>query len=254
MSAVTAGDVMGGSGAGIWSLLAGILAVEVLAFFGGSALMTVVTCAAYRAVLEPDDSAFLYLRLGKREGGVFLALFAQVLIIVAVLRLTGAPLEILVGMAGRLHTPDAAISALRVLWLCLQLGLTLWLAARLSLSGPMTFAEQHFRLLEAWQLTRGQVWRLLGVALLVGSVVAAVHFALVIFAVVGGAAILGSRFAALVQARSPMALIPALAPLAGFGIFLLLAAGAVVIPVTMTPWARAYQRLAAKADPVEAPV
>jgi hypothetical protein len=43
-------------------------------------------------------------------------------------------------------------------------GLLIWLALRLSMAAPMTFADNQFRLFESWTLTKGQGWRLLGVA------------------------------------------------------------------------------------------
>ncbi len=43
-----------------------------------------------------------------------------------------------------------------------------WLAVRLSLVAPMTFAEQKIAIKESWAMTKGRFWPLLGMAVLAG--------------------------------------------------------------------------------------
>jgi glucan phosphoethanolaminetransferase (alkaline phosphatase superfamily) len=65
------------------------------------------------------------------------------------------------------------------------IGVFIWVAVRLSLSGPATFAERHIRVFESWILTRGVFWRLLGAYVLsLALVIVVMLLALVIYAAI----------------------------------------------------------------------
>ena len=134
-----------------------------------------------------------------------------------------------------------------------------WISLRLSLAGPMTFAERQFRLFESWTLTRGHVKELLGLGglllvirqglpililaaglplrrLLVATSVGFVDFGRVGSAPFGGQVDAG----ALLAAVTPVVLIAIL--------IVMLAVGALQA-VFLAPWAVAYRELSRNAEP-----
>jgi hypothetical protein len=119
----------------------------------------VVTSATYRAVLEPEDEKWSYLRLGQDE--VRLTVVTAVAFVAAPLVVGGVGYLLLVianpffeaapGRAQEIAFVGGAITGL----------LVVWLMVRLSLIAVETLAENRFHLTAYWPLTRGQFWRLL---------------------------------------------------------------------------------------------
>ena len=115
----------------------------------------VLTCAVFRAVLEPQDDRFAYMRLGKAELLVALVLLC-LSIILTILIMGGLLVGVGVTMAAWAASKALAIGLGMLIFLAL-LVLFAWVGVRLSIALPMTFAERRFRFFEAWVLTRGNV-------------------------------------------------------------------------------------------------
>ena len=143
------------------------LRLEAIVFPLLLAAAAVFSCAVYRAVLRPEDKRFCRLRLGSDELrmallfvllGVACLLGSIVLIVVAGVAV--AALGLLVGGAPAMAAIMFMAVYLALLWA------SVWLGVRLSLAGPMTFAQRRLRVRTAWKLTRGRFWPLLGCNLL----------------------------------------------------------------------------------------
>jgi hypothetical protein len=149
-----------------------ILAINLIlsAVFNG-----VLSAAVNRAVRYAPPTRFGWLRLGPDEPAQILVLMAYVLILAAVylvgltvaVSLLGALFGAVLGAAG------AVIGA--VLGVALDLAAVVFVAVRLSLAAPATFATGRITLFETWPLTRGRFWPLAGaycVSLLLALLVA----------------------------------------------------------------------------------
>jgi hypothetical protein len=135
---------------------AGMLALGLLIFLGICVLLLMVQSAAWRVLIRPDaPPGFLNLRLGPDElrlagyYAVLLALYLALLVAPALVSATTPTLKWPAVIAGIVLTLLGG-----------------WLALRLSLTGPMIFAEHRIGLAASWRLTRGRVWVLLGTAVL----------------------------------------------------------------------------------------
>ena len=135
------------------------------------AVAAVYTCAVYRAVLRPTDKGFGRLRLGADELrmvvvwialGLILMVSTIVLVVIAVL----AAGMIAAATGGKGAGATAAIILAVIAAYAAALAFALWLGVRLSLAGPMTFAERRVRLFASWGLTRRRFWSLFGCYLL----------------------------------------------------------------------------------------
>ena len=70
------------------------------------------------------------------------------------------------GMAAGMSAPFLILPA--VLAGLATAAVTIWLAVRLSLAVPITFAEQKIAIKQSWAMTKGRFWPLLGMAVLAG--------------------------------------------------------------------------------------
>jgi hypothetical protein len=223
-------------------LLAGLGAFALLSAIFGLAVGAVISCAVYRAIIHPEDSAFAYLRLGERELHVLLVNFVKAVLIFIVnlglsLILT---IFVLMGMAGG-HGMSVGINLIGRL---IVTAVGLYLQLRFALAGPMTFCDRRFRLFEAWTLSRPMQLRLLGVGAILAIIVVVVYLVVGVAGLAIGASIWngGPHTADLhaLLAQPPSIWLAALAP------FVALAAGMIVIgagiltPIVNAPWAKAY--------------
>jgi hypothetical protein len=116
----------------------------------------VLTSGLYRLLLQPEEPAFLHLRLGASEMRVLAATVLIILALVAALLLGRVAISAM--PSGH---PGLAIALTAVLVIAGWL-----LMLRLSLAPVLSFAERRVRFFEAWRRTRGMTWALAGMSLL----------------------------------------------------------------------------------------
>ncbi len=240
------------------ALQAKIMVVQPVMILAPLIVETLVGAAAFRAVLEPDNRGFAYLRLGRRElwlGLVILVGGFLTMIALFMVEILALVLGLLLNLAFEAAHLDWAfrIVAFVALGLVLLIG-SLAVAVRFSLAGPMSFAEGQFRLFESWELTRGHGWKLLGLALLVaiiGMVLAILFECLIAGGVI--LAVLASHigpadFTQLAQHPETQWRSGLSAALAVAAIALSFAIGT-VFAISLAPWAVAYRELLPGAKP-----
>ena len=125
----------------------GVIAVLVTAL-----IEAVLIVGLYRLMLRPLDPGFMHLRLGRDEGRLFLV---GLILAGGVLLLAALAAALAVGLEK--VTPWG-----RVLSYVLALGVGSWLALRVGLAAPMSFAERRIDFRRSWQVSRGNTWPLLG--------------------------------------------------------------------------------------------
>lgn len=135
--------------------LGGIIGALVLGVGGGLVQLVILT-GLYRLMLAPEAPGYMHLRVGRDElrvlGAVLLtALIAVPLVTIAIL--LGGAASRLSGWAG-----FGVLSAALIAAYCIVL--------RLGLTPVVAFAEKRISLAEAWRRSRGQTWRLFGMAVL----------------------------------------------------------------------------------------
>jgi hypothetical protein len=157
---------------------------------------TVVTGATFRAVLEPQNSRWAYLRLSRQELWLGLTLLVLVVMAFILMFLLLIPFGIGAGMTAAIakHGGSTGAAVLMLVLLGLvAMGVLVWLGLRLSLALPMSFAQARFLLYESWDLTRGQALRMflvylaLAVGLWLVEVVVVILIAAWAYAHFGGA-------------------------------------------------------------------
>lgn len=137
--------------------------VMVLLILLALVLGAILSAAIMRSVLHPEERRFAYLRLGRDE---LRLLGVSVISWAAALMVTILPSGVVaLGSALLAGTPVAGwftfLGGLTVI------GLSTWVAVRLSLLAPHAFMSGHIDPRAAWLLTHGQFWRLLGMIIIV---------------------------------------------------------------------------------------
>lgn len=138
--------------AGVWGAILGALILGL----GSAVVELVVWCGLLRLELAPDAPGFLHLRIGRDE----LRVIGAVLLMACV----SIPLFVLALLLARLANEVSAPAAI-IVAVAAMLAIYL-LLLRLGLTPTIAFAERRISLAESWRRTRGQTWRLLGMALL----------------------------------------------------------------------------------------
>ena len=131
-------------------------------------ILAVITAGIYRLVLRPEEPGLAHLRFGPDEIRLAILntlLFGMGFVFVALIEMI---LQLL--LSGQPQT-----SVLTALGLFLGACLMIWIGVRLSLATPMTFGQRRISIAEAWRLSRGHFWSLLG------TIVLALIFYLMIF-------------------------------------------------------------------------
>lgn len=119
-------------------------------------LGSVLQAAIIRSVIEPTNDRFAYLRLGREEVQL---LIVSLITWAAALGVTVIPSGAVVLGAALLSGPAAGWFA--TLGALAVIGLSMWVAVRLSLLGPHAFSHHHIDIRAAWIQTHGQFFRLL---------------------------------------------------------------------------------------------
>jgi len=220
-------------------------AFALLMGLAGLVVGAVVSCAVYRAVLEPENSEFAYLRLGDQEIRVMVVNFIRGLILFAInliLSITVAMLLVVANTAG-----PAVTSVVRLVGEAIVLCVLFWVQLRLSLAGPMTYWERRFRLFESWTLTRHLSWRLVAVGVILFVIGGIVYLGVVTLGIAGSLTLWNSApRPADVQSllsQSPSQWIVPLAPFIALIAFMVLIAGALLTPIGLAPWPYIYRTL-----------
>lgn len=229
---------------------------------GALVVSGVLMGAVFRAVLEPDDSSFAYLRVGMREVWLVLVNFVMRLLIgfatmpiVFVAMIIGVAVTVMAAASspsGPGEIPPQLPMIFGIVWFLAIMGaiaIQLWLGMRLIMGLPMSFDHNQFRLFESWSFTRGHTWKLVGLLLLLVGIGIVIEIVVVgiCFAIVAGVA------GAVVpmnpdQWRSffqhPPANWSTLALTVGGGVSLLIALVAgFANAIFLAPWADAYRQL-----------
>lgn len=126
----------------------------------------VLSTGVARAVIRPQEGRFGYLRLGRNELRILLAMLAAGLLMLGVTVGGMGVASVLGGLAAETNTPLLILPA--VLVGLATVGVSIWLAVRLSLIVPISFAEEKIALKESWVMSKGRFWPLLGMAVLAG--------------------------------------------------------------------------------------
>jgi hypothetical protein len=142
-----------------------MLQLQPIAWLASIVSRAVLLGAIYRAVLYPQDRRFFYLQLSGRELWLGLVMLVLVVMVVLLALAVMVPTAVVLGVLGALARNSPALGLLIVPVMCVAVGVIVWVALRLSLATPMSFAQSGFRLYESWDLTRGQVGKLFGVGL-----------------------------------------------------------------------------------------
>jgi MFS family permease len=133
----------------------------------GLLISVMFTCAVYRAMVRPKESRFAFLRIGGDELRLFaLGFIYGVMAVVAVIGLVvvgvvagGIAIAIFAGGHGAGAGWGWFVAVLIALTLFCA---AIWVAVRLSLAPPISFAEKRIAIFDSWRLTRGNFWRMFG--------------------------------------------------------------------------------------------
>jgi hypothetical protein len=134
---------------------AGLVVLPLSLVFGG-----IIYAAASRLVLKPEDRGFGWLKLGADEFRQMLVLLV-VWILMFLAYLAVVVLVAVVAAVGSMVAPILGV-LLASLGVIAAIGAMFYLAVRLSLASPATFASGRLSIGESWRLTKGKFWPLFG--------------------------------------------------------------------------------------------
>jgi len=137
--------------------------VMVLLIMLALVLGAILSAAIMRAVLHPEQRRWAYLRVGREDLRLLVVSLIHWAATLMVMVIPGGVVALGTALLG--GTPVAGwfgfLGALTVI------GLSTWVAVRLSLLAPHAFMVGHIDPRAAWLLTHGQFWRLLAMLVIV---------------------------------------------------------------------------------------
>ena len=209
---------------------------------------TLLIGAVYRAVLQPTESRFGYLRVGRQElwlGLTLLVFYVVMMLLVVVAVIPVAITSSIIGLTSSGGVGSGVlIGALLGLVVCVAV---VWVLLRLSLALPMSFAQSRFVLPESWALTRGHTFKMFLVALALVVIVWLLE--LVLGGLFAGAMlgqVLGAGGWEALADMPPGEIVRRLGPLlAGFAVVGSIL-GMAVYAVLVAPWASIYAQFTAE--------
>jgi len=234
------------TGGGLPSFAATMIGLTPLIWILSLLAYTVLVGAVLRAILTPDDRRFLYLRLGKAELWMVLSAIVGFIIVyigtVVAIMIAAVVLAIplaLLSKGGEMSGIHWAI----VLAIVPGYVASIYVMLRFSMAPIMSFDQRRFRLFEAWRFTRGEGWRLLGLAVVMCLALIAVEF--VVLALTGMLSIFGRAMidptAAEAFAEKMFAFYGS--PLIWLGVLVGALLGGPYMALMFAPWARVYLML-----------
>jgi hypothetical protein len=152
----------------------------------------VLLTAAQRAVLRPEESALASIRFGGDELRMIgLAIFLGFLFLIGYIVAT-----VILGMVfvavGMAAGAPAAMIPVAIVGIVIVLCVILFFWVKVSLAFPLTLMRRRFVLGEAWRLSRGHFWALLGGYLVLSLIV-------IVFAVLASLVLNGSYWSQLMS-------------------------------------------------------
>jgi hypothetical protein len=125
-------------------------------------LYAILLTAAQRAVLRPDEGGLAFIRIGGDELRMIgLALFLGFLFMIGYF-IAAAILGVIMVAVGMASGAPGAMAPAAIIGVLIILCLLLFFWVRVSLAFPLTLMRRRFVLGEAWSLSRGHFWTLLG--------------------------------------------------------------------------------------------
>ncbi|MGA0600879.1 hypothetical protein ACO2Q3_09265 [Caulobacter sp. KR2-114] len=175
----------------VFGLIGSALGAIGLLIIGLIFIGAMIQGAVFRTELEPERSAFAFLRLGRQELWLIAVNFVLSFLLWVVQAVLSIPLVIVtvgMGMAGGAglsaaqHDPGAFAGAmagalgLRLIGQLIITVVTIWLWLRFSMGAVMSFREREFRLFESWNLTKGHAGQIFMTMLLVWLMMMLIYF------------------------------------------------------------------------------
>jgi hypothetical protein len=208
-------------------------------------LGAVINMAVVRAVMAPEASAFAYMRLGRAELWLMLANF----ILFVLYSIASTALSIPVALVSVIAVTTARDFAPFVTWpfQLVTWAVTIWLGLRFCMVAPMIFADGKFRLFESWGFTRGRVWRLFQVGLIMVLVTIGIYLALTAVGLAVGIPMF-TQVANSITAKAFFSQTPAqvwrqVEPFIVLYIVLIWIGSTVLFPLFFAPWPDVYRQL-----------
>jgi hypothetical protein len=197
-------------------------------------------------VMEPEASAFAYLRLGRAELWLMLANFLLFILYSIVSTAMAIPIALVsvfaVTMAPREFAPFITLPFQLVTWT-----VTIWLGLRFCMVAPMIFADRKFRLFESWSFTRGRVGRLFLVGLVIAAVAAGIYAVLAGIGLAVGVPmffqIANSITTEAFLNQTPAQIWNQVQPFVALYIVMLWIGSTVLFPLFFAPWPDVYRQL-----------